>query len=467
MKKENFIKILKNIKSNFFIFKKNYLNYFLGEDIRNNKLIKKNFDKYKNTYFDLIIKNKEKVKSSIYKIIKKDFKKSIKYFEYKNVIFYLKNFSIKTNNFFQEKLITKFKSNSDKENIDPNLTLLPPPPIWSRVFIWTLGSGSVTLILWSIFTTVEETIILTGELTTITPEVKISARDPGRIKEVLVKLNQYVDKNTILMIYEDDETKDRLNSAKKRFEFSQNQRINLMDAYDIKLKQLNYQIKFKEDIAARYKSLLKEGAVSELRYLESLTELEQLKNNYESALIEKDNSLYQNSEQLEQISTQIFELKAKINRFKIVSPVSGFIQNIKYQSPGERIMANDVVITVVPDNELIVKALIPSRVRAPIQSGMEAIVEVDAFPSDDFGGIIAEVFTISPTVSTDNTSGSTRRTFIAEIKLISPELPGKFSFDELRSGMAISTKIKLRDKPIIASAFSIISDIFDPLAEER
>ena len=44
MKKENFIKILKNIKSNFFIFKKNYVNYFLGEDIRNNKLIKKNFD---------------------------------------------------------------------------------------------------------------------------------------------------------------------------------------------------------------------------------------------------------------------------------------------------------------------------------------------------------------------------------------------------------------------------------------
>ena len=38
-------------------------------------------------------------------------------------------------------------------------------------------------------------------------------------------------------------------------------------------------------------------------------------------------------------------------------------------------MANDVVITVVPDNELIVKASIPSKVSAPIQAGMEAIVE--------------------------------------------------------------------------------------------
>ena len=95
-----------------------------------------------------------------------------------------------------------------------DLTLLPPPPIWSRIFIWTLGTGSITLIFWSIFTTVEETIILTGELTTITPEVKISAMDPGRITQVLVKSNQYVKKNTILLMYEDDETSARLNSAK-------------------------------------------------------------------------------------------------------------------------------------------------------------------------------------------------------------------------------------------------------------
>ena len=150
-----------------------------------------------------------------------------------------------------------------------------------------------------------------------------------------------------------------------------------------------------------------------------------------------------------------------------MSPVSGFIQNIKYQSPGERIMANDVVITVVPDNELIARASIPSKVSAPIQVGMEAIVDVDAFPSDDFGGIIAEVFTISPTVSTDTTSGGNRRTYIAEIKLIASEIQGKFSFDELRSGMAITSKIKLRDKPIIASVFNIISDIFDPLAQQK
>ena len=97
----------------------------------------------------------------------------------------------------------------------------------------------------------------------------------------------------------------------------------------------------------------------------------------------------------------------------------------------------------------------------------KAIVEVDAYPADDFGGIIAEVFTISPTVSSDNASGTNRRTYIAEIKLIAPEISEKLKISDLRSGMAISTKIKLRDKPIIASIFNIVSDIFDPLAQQK
>ena len=130
-------------------------------------------------------------------------------------------------------------------------------------------------------------------------------------------------------------------------------------------------------------------------------------------------------------------------------------------------MANDVVITIVPDNELIVKASIPSRVSAPIKEGMSAKVEVDAYPANDFGGILAEVETISPTVSTENSSGTRQRSYIAEIKLISPEIPGSIEFSSLRSGMATTTKIKLREKPIISSAFTILTDIFDPLAEER
>lgn len=359
-----------------------------------------------------------------------------------------------------------FLKNSEK-SFSADSTLLPPPPIWSRIFIWTLGTGTITLFLWSVFTKIEETIILTGELTTITPEVQISAMDPGKITQVLVTPNQFVEKDNVLLIYEDDETMARLSSAEKRFSFIEFQRKNLYKSYDYKLNQLNNQIEIKEDIFARLSKLESEGAFSKIELMQNQSELNSLKLNYESTLVEKENALYQNAEQLEQLSTQIIELRAKVNRFKITAPVSGFIQNIKYQSVGERIMANDIVITIVPDNELIVQASIPSRVSAPIKAGMSAKVEVDAYPADDFGGILAEVLTISPTVLTENSSGVRQRSYIAEIKLISPEIPNSIDFSLLRSGMATTTKIKLREKPIISSAFTILTDIWDPLAEER
>ena len=373
-------------------------------------------------------------------------------------------YSIKLISYLKKKLPIL---NTSQKDFSADSTLLPPPPIWSRVFIWTLGTGTITLFLWSVFTKIEETIILSGELTTVTPEVQVSAMDPGKITKVLVSPNQFVEKGYTLLIYEDDETMARLNSVRKRLSYVEFQRKNLFKSYDYKLKQLKNQIEIKEDIFTRLEELETAGAFSKIELMQNESELKSLRLNYDSTLVEKDSTLYQNAEQLEQLSTQILELEAKINRFKIKAPVNGFIQNIKYQSPGERIMANDVVITIVPDNELIVKASIPSRVSAPIKAGMTAKVEVDAYPANDFGGILAEVLTISPTVSTENTSGTRQRSYIAEIKLISPEIQGSIDFSTLRSGMATTTKIKLRDKPIISSAFTILTDIFDPLAQER
>ena len=377
-------------------------------------------------------------------------------------------FNLKNNLFI---FLANFKKNN-KTNSDntSDLSLLPPPPLWSRIFIWTLSIGSFSLLGWSILTTIEETIILSGELITVTPEAKVSSKDPGRIIKVLVSPNQYVEKDKVLIIYEDDDTNSRLKSLRKRLSLSQYQRDNIYKSFELRLKQLNQQIVVTKDIVSRLELLSSNGAISEINFLEKKSELNDLKINYKSAEIDMQNALFQNSEQLEELEVLILELEAKVKRFQIKSPVSGYIQSIKYQSPGERILSNEVIATVVPDKDLVAKTFIPSKVSAPIQIGMEAKVEVDAYPSSDFGSIIAEVSTISPTTTSDENGGNNsinQRTYVAEISFISPEMPDKLNISDLRSGMAVTAKIKLRDKPIISSAFTIISDIFDPLAQQR
>ena len=53
---------------------------------------------------------------------------------------------------------------------------------------------------------VEETVILTGEISTEKPGVQVTARDPGIISAVNIKLHQKVEAGDILIIYKDDET---------------------------------------------------------------------------------------------------------------------------------------------------------------------------------------------------------------------------------------------------------------------
>lgn len=54
------------------------------------------------------------------------------------------------------------KSNAPSENTlqgsdtDIQQLLLEPPPVWSRILIWTLGLGSISLIVWASLNTVEE-----------------------------------------------------------------------------------------------------------------------------------------------------------------------------------------------------------------------------------------------------------------------------------------------------------------------
>ena len=86
----------------------------------------------------------------------------------------------------------------------PDLALLPPPPVWSRILIWTLGSGTTFLIIWSFVVKVDERVIFSGEITTSSPEVIVSIQDPGVIKQIATRPHQAIERGDIILVYDDD-----------------------------------------------------------------------------------------------------------------------------------------------------------------------------------------------------------------------------------------------------------------------
>ena len=168
----------------------------------------------------------------------------------------------------------------------------------------------------------------------------------------------------------------------------------------------------------------------------------------------------------EELNANIRELEAKIKRFTITAPVKGFIHEVKYQSPGERIQPGEVVATIIPDRELIAKVRIPSKLSAPVEVDTSSSLEVDAFPSSEFGSVEAKVISLSPMTSNESRD-SAQKIYSADLKLVKSSLPDQLSLDQLKPGMAITARLKLRDKAVITTVFDVLSKLFTPLNEQR
>jgi len=347
-----------------------------------------------------------------------------------------------------------------------DLALLPPPAVWSRVLIWTLGAGSMGLLLWSVLTKVEETVVLVGEVTTEKPGVQVSPLDPGVITAVNVKPHQAVSVGEVLMTYADDDTDGRLASQLRRRDLLRSQQAKEQVIFELRCRQVEEQIALDRDILQRLVRLRDVGAIQETQVLEKRAQVSKGELSLSSLKEEMSRSKSQSDQQLEDISQLVRELEAKQKRFVIKSPVTGFVQEIRYQSVGERIQPSEVVSVIVPSQALNARVRVPSKLSAPLDVETPALVDVDAFPASDYGSVRALVSSVSPTTS-QGSSQSPEKTYAAELRLVAAQNPQKLQLSALRPGMAVTAKVRLREKPVIATVFDFLADLFDPLHQQR
>lgn len=349
----------------------------------------------------------------------------------------------------------------------PELALLPPPPIWSRLLIWTLGSGTIFLLVWSFVVKVDDIVMFNGEITTSSPEVRISIQDPGIIKSIHAKPHQAINKNDVILIYDDDQTDFRINSIQQRINLLNLRRVSDLNLFKLRRQQLQKQIELDKDLLARMQFLLKSGAIEKTQVLKQETQVTKGKIQISSLDEERQRAEYQIEQALEELKSSKEDLNSRKNRFTVISPVTGYIQQMKYQTIGERIQGGELIATIIPKRDLIARISIPSKLQAPIEINSEATVSVDAFPVSDYGSINAVVSSLSPTtVETSRNSSTPSKQYNADLKFQNVTNPEEFQLEELRPGMSVTAQVILRDKPIITTVFKMLDKLFAPLNEQ-
>ena len=345
-------------------------------------------------------------------------------------------------------------------------SLLPPPQIWSRVLIWSFSIGSITLITWSFLVKVNDTLVLSGEITTDQAKARIISKDGGVINTINVKPFSEVKKGDLIVSYSDNEVNIRLKGLESKLTMLKEQYRDTELIFDYKIQETLEQMNLDIEIGNDLKLLVELGAVERTKYLSNKVSIVKSEIALSSLASERKKALSGISIEIESTKSSIKQLLDRKSLFRVYSPIDGFIQDMRFQNQGERIMPGEEIASIIPKANLIARVNIPSSISAPLELGLEAVVDIDAYPSSDYGSINAILQSYSPmTVSSNSQTPVSQKTYIADLKLAEPTKPDYLSRDDLKPGMIVSARLKLREKPIISTIFNIFDDMFSPLSE--
>ena len=365
----------------------------------------------------------------------------------------LKNLNSSFKNF--KKKVKKTFSKLEIHNIN-----LRQSNFFIRSLTWGLISTSGLTISWLAFAYTEEIVIVKGKLEPIGDVKIINIPSGGVVKNILVKNGEEVSKDQILLVLDNEILKENVNSLenqikqkKVELELKKEEKIKLIELYKNKLRFLRNEFELQDNIKKRFKELFEEGAISELNFLEKVSEI----NSLEGKIVENDINLKRQSlilsQQIKQIEAEVSELQAKgleaevlLEYKSIKSPVDGRVFDMKPRNIGFVAQSNFSIMKIVPFNKLEADVKIPSSKIGFIKIGMPVDISIDSFPANDFAPIKGIVESIGSDVLDSNERETNEEYFFpGRIKLNSQSLLlNNGNKLPLQVGMSLNANIKLR-----------------------
>ena len=280
-------------------------------------------------------------------------------------------------------------------NSDPNEVVLKQSGFWAQAITWVLMGGTAFSVGWLAIAKTDEVVIAVGRLEPKTGVVDVQMPLQGIAREILISEGETVEKGQILIRLDSEITKAK-NQA-------------LQNTLDLDMSIMN-----------KLGLLVKEGAVSELQYLQQKAKIEDIKS---------------------QIKTNLVTMSYQ----EIIAPVSGKVFELQPKGPGYVAQTSQPVMKIVPFDNLLARVEIDNRTIGFVQTGKNADISIDSFPASDFGVIEGKVTKIGSDALAPIPSEGKGYRFPADITLKNQYLQIKSGEKlPLQAGMSLTANIKLR-----------------------
>ena len=354
-------------------------------------------------------------------------------------------------------------------------------PFWSRATIVGLMSSALFALGWLSIAKTDEIVTVTGKLEPLGSVQDIQMPLGGIASEILVKDGEEVRSGQIVMKLDAETTQQRLISLQESHKLkalqldlkeTELEKYLLLNMAEINMLKRNLDLQ--EEILSRFESLIREGASSELQYLQQLNNVAEIKGKLDQVKIDRLRQEAAQKQQIQQLKADIKDLDSRITEASVnlryqalKAPVDGIVFDLQPRGKGYVAQSTETVMKIVPYDKLHARVEIPSNQIGFVKIGMDTDLSIDSFPASDFGVLEGTVESIgSDALPPDQLDNRPDYRFPAIISLSAQQLELKSGQTlPLQVGMSITSNIKLRKVSYLQLLLGTFQDKVDSLKE--
>lgn len=346
---------------------------------------------------------------------------------------------------------------------------------WIMVGLTFFGFG------WLCIAKTDEIIIVSGKIIPTGEVTPIKMPSTGIVKEILVEEGDKVVKNQILLKLDTRSNLQRDETLKEEITFKENQLFSLNEEFKEFIKNtrkgfisLNNNIDLQNSILEKYENLLKSGAVPELQYLDRKSNLISLNTEKDNLIKDFESNKSKYIQKLEVLNSELVDLKGRLAENKLLlinkivkSPIDGTIFDLKPKNIDYAAQATETILKIVPYSDLEARLEVPSSDIGFVKKGMNVDINIDSYPSSDFGVLKANITSIgSDALKPDSSENREFFSFPVNASLSDQFLEVKKGRKlKLKVGMTLSANINLRKVSYLQLLLTTFKEKTDSIQE--
>ncbi len=301
---------------------------------------------------------------------------------------------------------------------------------------------------------IDEVVTAVGQLKSSKGRNDVKTPAGGKVSRVYVKNGQQVEKGELLIKFDTalaSEKKARSEELIALEKIGLQRRLNVIS---LQRKSLEQRVKTQAIMSEEYEKLSKVGGIAKLKVLQSRDRIYELENQLNSLEQTEKEIEIESQKRIRTLQSDLKNANQQLIYQQVYSTNSGVVFDI--QARESSVLAEGAtILSIIPTDGLKAEIFVPNKDIGFVKIGQEAKIRIDAFPSSRYGEVDGTV----KLIGADALPPSKNANFFhypIDIELKKNWLENKGLKIPLRSGMAITSNLIIRDKRVI----SIIGDFF-------